>query len=54
MADKIDIYAVKFFKKSRTNEVENRQKIKTVSLNSSFTGSKQEDCTLTKSTFEKN
>ena len=37
MADKIDIDARKNFKKSRTNQPENRQILKTASLNSTFT-----------------
>ena len=41
MDTKIDIDALNIFKKSRTNEAENRQKIKTASLNSRFPGSKK-------------
>ena len=39
MAAKIDIEALKIFTKSRTNEAENLQKIKTASLDSRFTRS---------------
>ena len=46
MAAKIDIDAQKFKKKSRTNEAENQQKIKKSCLNSWFTGSKKDQCTL--------
>ena len=42
MPAEIDIDALKIFTKSRTNETEYWQKIKTVSLNSRFTGSKKE------------
>ena len=42
MPAKIDIDALKTFTKPRTNETEYRQKIKTASLNSGFTGSKEE------------
>ena len=41
MPAEIDIDALKIFTKSRTNETEYRQKIKTASLNSRFTGSKR-------------
>ena len=41
MPAKIDIDALKVFTKSRTNETEYRQKIKTASLNSTFTGYKK-------------
>ena len=37
MADKIDIDTRKNFKKLRTNQPENRQLLKTASLNSTFT-----------------
>ena len=46
MPAEIDIDALKIFTKSKTNETEYRQKIKTASLNSKFTGSKKEDCTV--------
>ena len=45
MPAEIDIDAHKSFTKSRTNETESWQKIKTASLNSRFTGSKKEKCT---------
>ena len=41
MPAKIDIDALKSFTKSRTNETEYRQKIKTAILNSRFTGCKR-------------
>ena len=41
MAAKIDIEALKIFTKSRANEAENLQKIKTASIDSRFTGSKK-------------
>ena len=45
---KIDIDALKSFTKSRTiNETEYRQKVKTASLDSRFTGYKKEECTST-------
>ena len=47
MPAKIDINALKNLKKSRTNETEYRQKTKTASLNSRFTGSKKEESTST-------
>ena len=47
MPAKIDIDALKIFTKSRTNETEYRQKLKTASLSSRFTGSKKEECTST-------
>ena len=47
MPAKIDIDALKIFTKSRTNKTDYRQKLKTASLNSRFTGSKKEECTLT-------
>ena len=47
MPAKIDIDALKIFTKSRTNEIEYRQKLKTASLNSRFTGSKKEESTST-------
>ena len=47
MPAEIDIDALKIFTKSRTNETENRKKLKTASLNSRFTGSKKEECTST-------
>ena len=50
---KIDIDALKSFTKSRTDENEYRQKIKTVSLNPIFTGSKKEECTSTCSLLKK-
>ena len=54
MADKIDIDARKNFKKSRTNQPENRQILKTASLNSTFTAVlKKEECTSTCSLFKK-
>ena len=46
MAAKIDIEALKIFTKSRANEAENLQKIKTASIDSRFTGSKKK-CTST-------
>ena len=54
MAAKIDIEALKIFTKSRANEAENLQNIKTASIDSRFTGSKKK-CTSTWSrlkTFE--
>ena len=42
MPAEIDIDALKIFTKSRTNETEYWQKIKTASLNSRFTGSEKE------------
>ena len=42
MPAEIDIDALKIPTKSRTNETECWQKIKTASLNSRFTGSKKE------------
>ena len=45
MPAKIDIDARKTFTKSRTNETKYRQKLKTASLDSRFTGSKKEECT---------
>ena len=42
MPAEIDIDALKFFTKSRTNETEYWKKLKTASLNSRFTGSKKE------------
>ena len=51
MADKIDIDARKHFKKSRTNQTENRQILKIASLNSTFTAV-QEECTSTCSLFK--
>ena len=47
MPAKIDIDALKSFTKSRTNETEYRQKLKTASLNSRFTGFKKGECTST-------
>ena len=47
MPAKIDIDALKSFTKSRINETEYRQKSKTASLNSRFTGSKKKECTST-------
>ena len=47
MAAKIDIVALKIFKKSKTNETENGQKIKNSQSQQKFTGSKKEKCTLT-------
>ena len=48
MPAKIDVDALKIFTKSRTNEIEYRQKINNVaSLNSRFTFSKKEECTST-------
>ena len=47
MPAKIDIGAPKNFTKSRTNETEYRQKIKTARLDSRFTGSKKKECTST-------
>ena len=47
MPAKIDIDTLKIFTKSRTNETEYRQKIKTASLNSKFTGSEKEECAST-------
>ena len=46
IAAEIDIDALKILK-LRINELENRQKIKTASLNSRFTGSKKEKWTST-------
>ena len=46
MAAKIDIEALKIFTKSRANEAENLQKIKTASIDSRFTGCKKK-CTST-------
>ena len=46
MAAKIDIEALKIFTKSRANEAENLQKIKTAIIDSRFTGSKKK-CTST-------
>ena len=42
----------RYKKKSRTKEAENRQKLKTASLNSKFTGCKKEECTSTCSVLE--
>ena len=42
MTAEIDIDALKIFTKSRTNETEYWQKLRTTSLNSRFTGSKKE------------
>ena len=53
MADKIDIDAPQIFKKSKTNEAENWQKLKKASLNSRFTGFKTEDCASTYSLLKK-
>ena len=47
MPAKIDIAALKILKKSRTNETEYRQKLKTACVNSRLTGSKKEECTST-------
>ena len=47
MPAEIDIDALKIFTKSRTNETEYWQKLKTASLNSRFTSSKKEVCTST-------
>ena len=47
MPAEIDIDALIIFTKSRTNETEYCQKLKTASLNSRFTGSKKEECTST-------
>ena len=46
MAAKNDIDALKISKKSRINEAEKGQKLKTASLNSRFTGSKKEEYTF--------
>ena len=52
MPAEIDIDVLKIFTKSRTNETEYWQKLKTASLNSRFTGSKKEVC-FDLLTFEK-
>ena len=53
MPAKIDIAGLKIFTKSKINETEYRQKLKTASLNSRFTSSKKEECTATRSLLKK-
>ena len=47
MAAKIDIDALKIFTKSKQMRLNIGKKLKTASLNSRFTGSKEEECTST-------
>ena len=46
MIAKIDIDALKILERSRTNEVENRQKLKAASVNSRFCGLKKKSVLL--------